>query len=71
MRTVKAQRSCTQLRLSFPLGHLLGISLKEISQLVSINKFYYLTFGCEGIKSIQVCCCDEDWQYYDHTMTSC
>ena len=22
-------------------------------------------------KSIQACCRDEDWQYYDHTMASC
>ena len=34
-------------------------------------QFYFITFKCEGIKNIQACCRDEDWQYFDHTMTSC
>ena len=35
------------------------------------TQFNYLTFGCKGIKSIQACCRDEAWQYYNHTMPSC
>ena len=51
-------------------GLCLGVEIRK-KEMPSVKpQFNYLTFGCEGIKSIQACCRDEDWQYYDHTMTS-
>ena len=51
-----------------------GIHVIHIFLIISslnINCWYPLHIGCEGIKSIQECCRDEDWQNYDDTMTSC
>ena len=57
---------CGEFSLSF-----FGGGNKKIMYAPVKPQFYYITFGCEGIKSIQACCRDEDWQYYDHTMPSC
>ena len=48
-----------------------GIHIFLIISSLTINCWYLLHIGCEGIKSIQACCRDEDWQYYGGTMTSC
>ena len=45
-----------------------GIHIFLIISPLNINCWYRLHIGCEGIKSIQACCRDEDWQYYDDTI---